>query len=381
MTVDSPHARYRRRLAMLSDDSTVLASIARDGGWVRRYARFEPDSEPFATLVYESTDSPPRVVRVDVSEGPRTNSFRSEPGWLRALPFELDERLTTLPTIVGQPGSWRVVRYLPERRCTLRLETASRSVRYVKVYRDDRGQRADAAGRWLWCAAGRGELAFSVPRPDRWETSTRTLFQHELVGSPAARELYGAHGGEVARRIGHAAASLARSSIRPTRVFDAAAQVARSIDTGQELARRVPSLGPLVGSLLDRLSACHARLGTRELRPIHGDPHAEQWLDDGRRLGLLDFEAVAWGDPELDAAVFLAELDFEDDLQLPVDQLEQAYLTGAEAIGLTLDRRLLLAYRGHKRLAKALRSARAVRPDGDKRATAHLMRALECVAR
>jgi len=90
---------------------------------------------------------------------------------------------------------------------------------------------------------------------------------------------------------------------------------------------------------------------------------------------------VARGDPELDAAVFLAELDFEDDLQLPVDELEDAYIAGAEAIGLSLDHQLLLAYRGHKRLAKALRSARAVRPDGDQRAEAHLRRALECVAR
>jgi aminoglycoside phosphotransferase (APT) family kinase protein len=377
----SAHARYRPRLAALACDSAVVASIAEGGSWERRYARFEPDSDPFATLVFESTDVPQRVIRVDVSESPRRDAVRSEPGWLRARPFDLDDQLTTLPTIVRQPGSWRVVRYLPGRRCTLRLETAGRPVRYVKVYRDGRGQRADAAGRWLWCAARRGELAFSVPRPDRWEASTRSLFQHELAGSPATRELYGPHGAEVARRIGHAAASLAQSSVRPTRVFDAAAQTAHSIDIGHELARRVPSLARLIETLISRLSDVHTRTGPRQLRPIHGDPHAEQWLNDGQHLGLLDFEAVAWGDPELDAAVFLAELDFEDDLQLPVDQLEQAYRTGAEASGLTLDRELLLAYRGHKRLAKALRSARAVRPDGDRRAEAHLMRALECVAR
>jgi aminoglycoside phosphotransferase (APT) family kinase protein len=169
--------------------------------------------------------------------------------------------------------------------------------------------------------------------------------------------------------------------VRPTRLFDAAAQMAHSIDIAHDLGRRVPSLASMAASLLEALSACHARLGARELRPIHGDPHAEQWLDDGEHLGLLDFEAVAWGDPELDAAVLLAELDFEDDLQLPVHQLEDAYLDGAEASGLILDRQLLLAYRGHKRLAKALRSARAVRADGDERAEAHLMRALECVAR
>ena len=376
----SAHARYRRRLEALACDAAVLASFAERGSWERRYARFEPDSEPFATLVYESTDSPQRVMRVDVSEGPTADAIRGEPGWLRVLSFDRDEHLPTLPSIVSRPGSCRVVRYLPGRRCTLRLESAGRAARYVKVYRDDRGRRADVAGRLLWGAAGRGELAFSVPRPDCWDASTRTLFQYELVGSAVTRELYGPHGAEIARRIGRAAASLAQSSVQPTRVFDAAAQMAHSIDIAHDLARRVPSLASLAASLLDELAACHARLGKRELRPIHGDPHAEQWLDDGERLGLLDFEAVTWGDPELDAAVFLAELDFEDDLQLPVDQLEDAYITGAEAIGLSLDHQLLLAYRGHKRLAKALRSARAVRPDGDQRAEAHLGRALECVA-
>ena len=376
----SAHARYRRRLEALACDAAVLASFAAGSGWARRYARFEPDSEPFAMLVYESTSSPQRVMRVDVSEDPTTDAIRAEPGWLRVLSFDRDERLPTLSTIVSRPGSCMVVRYLPGRRCTLRLKSAGRPTRYVKVYRDDRGRRADVAGRLLWGAAGRGELAFSVPRPDSWDASTRTLYQYELVGSAVTRKLYGPHGADVAHRIGRAAASLAHSSVEPKRVFDAAAQMAHSIDLVHELARRVPSLAPMAALLLDELGACHARLGKRELRPIHGDPHAEQWLDDGERLGLLDFEAVARGDPELDAAVFLAELDFEDDLQLPVDELEDAYIAGAEAIGLSLDPQLLLAYRGHKRLAKALRSARAVRPDGDQRAEAHLGRALECVA-
>jgi aminoglycoside phosphotransferase (APT) family kinase protein len=132
--------------------------------------------------------------------------------------------------------------------------------------------------------------------------------------------------------------------------------------------------------LLARLGAVHAALAPHELRPIHGDPHADQWLDCGERLGLLDFESFALGDPELDAAVFLAELDFEDALELPVAQLEAAYVGGAESAGLAFDRKRLRAYRGHKRLAKALRSARAFRPDGGAHSAAHLGLALECVA-
>src|SRR5262249_33071085 len=116
------------------------------------------------------------------------------------------------------------------------------------------------------------------------------------------------------------------------------------------------------------------------LRPIHGDPHADQWLVAEDRLGLVDFESLALGDPELDAAVFLAELDFEDERQVPVEDLEAAYIEGAESSGLRVERRLLSAYRAHKRLAKALRSASSLRADGDARAAAHLALAMECVA-
>jgi aminoglycoside phosphotransferase (APT) family kinase protein len=151
----------------------------------------------------------------------------------------------------------------------------------------------------------------------------------------------------------------------------------RSRHVGLELGRRVPLLADRVGRLLDRLATVHERVGSRGQRPIHGDPHADQWLDEGERLGLVDFESLALGDPELDAAVFLAELDFEDTRVLPVEELEAAYLAGAAAAGLTLEPDLLRAYRAHKRLAKALRSATSLRVDGDKRAEAHLELAME----
>ncbi len=47
---------------------------------------------------------------------------------------------------------------------------------------------------------------------------------------------------------------------------------------------------------------------------------------------------------------------------------------------MALEPSLLAAYRAHKRLAKALRTARALRPDGDERAERHLARAAECLA-
>lgn len=101
----------------------------------------------------------------------------------------------------------------------------------------------------------------------------------------------------------------------------------------------------------------------------------------GDRLGLVDFDRLSAGDPELDVATFLGELDFEDGLACPVVRLAESFVAGYEASAGGLDCRLLSAYRAHKRLAKALRSARALRADGDTRATRHFRTAhaaLEC---
>ena len=356
--IPSAHARYREQLEWLADDARVV-SLLPDGGWRRTYARFEPDREPFAVMVYESVEA---VLRVDAFDTPVVT------------PYWRDQALPSLAGLVDGMD-WRVARYLPGRRCTLRTGDS----RYVKVYSDQRGQRVDAAGRQLWSAAQSGELDIRVPEPDRWDAPTGALWQHELCGKPIAAALYGSRGADVAYRVGHAAAALARSSIQPGRVFDGAAQMARSAQIGHELTRRVSGLEVAVQTILGRLAAVHAAGESRAPRPIHGDPHADQWLECDGQLGLLDFESVALDDPELDAAVFLAELEFEEQRQTLMEEMEEAYLRGACRGAVPLDLRLLRAYLGHQRLFKALRAARAVRPDGDERAARHLERALELV--
>jgi aminoglycoside phosphotransferase (APT) family kinase protein len=112
---------------------------------------------------------------------------------------------------------------------------------------------------------------------------------------------------------------------------------------------------------------------------VHGALHVSQWLEHGDRLALLDYDSLALGDPELDAATFLADLDVENRERVPVDRLGTTFLAGYEETAGPLDSRLLAAYRAHRRLEKALRVARALRPDGDRKAERRLRLALECV--
>jgi hypothetical protein len=100
-----------------------------------------------------------------------------------------------------------------------------------------------------------------------------------------------------------------------------------------------------------------------------------QWLVDGSgRLGLVDFDRYALGEPELDVATFLVELETESPRAVGMAELAAAIDAGFRAAGARLDPDRLALWTAHKRLAKVARTAAALRPDAAARASAHLDR-------
>jgi hypothetical protein len=349
--------------------------------WTRTYGRFNPDQEPFASLIFEQAVNregarkSQSIVHLDVlTERPAQSTadevcvFNRALGWVRALPFPADRSIPTIASVLTDgEGTAMIVRYRPGRRCTMRFDNGGHS-RFAKVYpnkfaRHDRGPQMLAATTELWQAAARRELQFVVARPLGWDGPTRSLWQERVEGTLVLSQLFSDHGEQLARRIGTAAASLLRSDLRPSRTFDATQQMAASIRSGKELSTRVAAVTSRVDALLDQLKRVHRSCESRSL-PIHGDLDARQWIYDGHRLGLTDFDDFAFGDPELDAATFLAELEFEARPPDRIQQLNQAFLSGYESAAGLLNRRLLAAYLAHKRIYKALRVARALDPDG-----------------
>jgi hypothetical protein len=390
------HERHRDPLAALRAGDAVQEAVgaagrgrrrwSADRRWRRTFGRIELDREHYATLALESEDEPQTIVLVEAFERRPVGRpdeaavvRAGELGWLRIVPFLHDPALATLPAVVATADRVAVVRYRPYRRCTLRVEARGRT-RFAKVFADGRGEPIHAASVAVSAAEGRGELPFAVPRPGSYSPRTRTVWQERVAGEPAVARLYGPRGAELARAIGAAAAAITRSRIAAPATYDAAAQLADSSRKAAELIRLVPALAPTTSEVLRELRALHAGARERSPRPLHGAPHANQWLIRDDRLGLVDFDRLALGDPERDAATFIAELDFEDRTTIPVEDLNEAFLGGYEDVAGALDGSLLRAYRAHKRLAKALRTARALRPDGDRRAARHLARAADCVA-
>jgi hypothetical protein len=392
LTAASPsaHARYATQLAALRADEVFLPPVAQaterlglaagDGLLQREYARFHPHREPYATLVLRTPGQPEPLVRVEAYEerpGGREVVVASDAGWLRVTPFPCDPALGPLPALLARHGRHTVVRYRPYRRCTVRFDDEHRSV-YAKVFADRRGRRIRDDGARLWAAAERGELRFAVPRPDRYDPVRRTLWQSSVAGRPLAEELKRERGTALALHMGRALASLAKAQLAPRRVMTAAAMLRRAAWVGRRLVRLVPDAERDVDQLLARLQGAHAAAGAgRPSAPVHGNPNARQWVGDEGRLGLVDFDGLALGHAELDAASFLAALEFEDPTRLPLERLRAAFLAGYGEAGVALDDGVMAMYRAHRRLAKALRVAGSLRPDGDVRARRHLRRALE----
>jgi hypothetical protein len=391
---DSPHARYRDRLTMLSTDA-LLAGAIRDAGsergwwldraWSRMTARFTSEAAPFADFLFESSGPPQVICRVEAfDERPELEPIDSPclsttAGWLRVTRFPNDAGLPMLPSVLAEPGRATVVRYHPRQRCVIRFERNEGTL-FAKIYPSDRGERVHRAGVALWHAASRGTLDLGVAEPVRWDPATRTLWQRKLEGSPIVGRLSEPDGPQLSRRIGRAAASLTRSGVHVDALLDGAAQMLRSERHGAELRNRVPRLAGPIAELLQGIVTVHAAAGAREARPIHGSPHPDQWLEDGPRIGVVDFDRLSLGDPELDAGTFLGDLDADDDLSRDAAaHLAVAFLEGYESVAGPLHRKLVVAYRAHQQLTKALNASRAVRPDGDSRAEKKLRRAMRCL--
>jgi hypothetical protein len=82
----------------------------------------------------------------------------------------------------------------------------------------------------------------------------------------------------------------------------------------------------------------------------------------------------ALGEPELDVATFLVELESESPRAVGMAELEVAAAAGFRAAGRRLDPHRLALWTAHKRLAKVARTAAALRPNAEARSLAHLDR-------
>ena len=160
-----------------------------------------------------------------------------------------------------------IVRYHPGLRATVRL-----GERFAKVVGEATTLLTRQRAVWMH----RAELAFAVAEP--LGADDGVLWLAARAGS-AGRA--GARRAARARRSPHCTArSIVAATVR-----------------GPHRARRARSSSGSSRRCAARSRRCSFRSSPGPPRPIHGAPHPPQWLADGDRLGLIDFDRLGSATP------------------------------------------------------------------------------------
>ena len=374
---------YHGRLEVLAGDGVVeryldawaaQRSADRNGPWRRVHGKLRPQRSPWAVLVYEAVGGTIVQVRLLESTDPRLDVPRSlllvgDLGPVEIVSCEADRALPGLAKVLAALDTPRVVRYHPGSRCTV-YGGAGSAARFVKVHADNVDDQHEVRARWQ--ASVSGALSFAVAEPCGWDEPSRSSWYGVVPGGPVSPSLFGPQGAQLAHRVGASLGELASSTLQPSRTDDAANQLARTKRGLVRAAAAVPSLAAGLRRASDALTRAHERLGARPLVPVHGAAHLGQWLvDDTGRLGLVDFDRFARGEPEFDLATFVVELRTSSRGR-PTEELETAVLDGFRAVAGEVDAQRLALYILHGRLGRVARKACALRPDAEERTAPRL---------
>jgi len=153
----------------------------------------------------------------------------------------------------------------------------------------------------------------NIPRPLLHWDETNTFWQEPWEGRPLLDMLAEYDWEELFPRLGRVLANLHESRCGGLLKFEA---LEHGFDSAQEdaesLRRLLPEQNEFFARTLGALSAAKERLArTQALAvPIHGAIRVEQIVARGQEVALVDFDAMAQGDPLYDVAEFIASLQY-----------------------------------------------------------------------
>lgn len=274
-------------------------------------------------------------------------SFPHDPkmDWLSRM-VDLDFIKATINASLAEFGfdeNWRAeqvafdrVKYMPGKRCVLRYhvdfirpqhETQRRTF-YSKTYHDAKSRYHFEILRAAYEHSRKHAAFVQIPRPIRHLEEVNTFWQEEWPGAPLIDVLHEQDWATLFPRLGLALADLHKSEmpgLRPGPELTDALKTAA--DDAAELMLLAPHLREEITRWMECLTAQQSLFPQTALpqATTHGAIRLEQMLLRGSDLALIDFDALALGDPLADVAEFIASLQFlELSQELPRRSLLEA---------------------------------------------------------
>ena len=212
---------------------------------------------------------------------------------------------------VGLPGRGpKLVRYVPLKRALLVWDGAADGRRrYVKLIGGPEAAAAALNLRELHAWAAHGGLRFAVPRPVHYSPELHTVVMTELPGRRFTEVMPACPPGAFAE-VGAALASLHRLPTKPVSTWSPEREYADLRRHMRGVQRALPGLAVRLDNLLERLSRPPA-LADASRVPVHGNLFGDQILfngraSEGRRVGIVDWDAWASGDAHFDLGRLIA---------------------------------------------------------------------------
>ena len=322
------------------------------GKWVRVFANCSANGK--ATFVFQNkTDRSDLVVMRTEEKDSAYNTQRIDVPGIGRMHFHRavdDPALGGLQAILDEYAPYEIVRYRPGKRLTAIGEDKVHGPVVIKCVARGVGEIWEKHG-ILW--AYRHQFRFFVSKPLKKYAIANTFVQTKLDGVPLQIERL-SDARNVGAALANAIASMHHSDARFSSSFTVEDQQRRTARYVDKITERFPEYREIISALEVRLENLTSTLLARARipSPIHGSLHSHQWLKSANGLALVDFDRVVMGDPELDAATFLAEWDYEPEtLGKPI---KQSFL---EAFG-SFDEMHLQFYRAHKHISKAFKAAK-----------------------
>lgn len=250
----------------------------------------------------------PKAVRRALAEiretgAPRPYVVRSPIGLVLVYRWGTDPRLPGLGKQLERTGA-RLVGHRVGHAAVVRIESGSRVV-YAKVFHPSR--TAAAAGALEEAARVAGGR-FDTPRVESRDDREGVIVLGELPGTPLWETIGSSTGDAAVIALARALRAFHQGdgagNLRPRAHDREAVALRRSTDVIRSYVPVNGRLRDLAAAIADRLAAIPGPVA-----PIHGDLHGTNVVVGEReRLGVLDFDGFARGDPALDVGGFGARL-------------------------------------------------------------------------